>query len=141
MKFFETEHERKSFIISCTLFILLFIMFFFVGLKYLDPPIENGIAINFGDSEVGMGEIQPAETIASAPQPDESAFNEAPVEEEVITQEVVETPVVKVPVKAPEVKKVEPAKEEVKEVKKVEVPKPSKNTSDALSSLINGPKS
>lgn len=137
MKFFETEHERKSFAISVTLFVLMFILFFFIGLKYLDPPVENGIAINFGNSEVGSGDLESLEVPTSEPQPSETAFDEAPADEQVLTQEVVETPVVKELVKKEEVKKEDVKKEEAK---KVPAPTPSKNTSDALSSLINGPK-
>ena len=32
---------------------------FFIGLSYLDPPEEFGIALNFGTSNVGMGNQQP----------------------------------------------------------------------------------
>jgi hypothetical protein len=48
--------------------VILFILFFYLGLTSLDPP-ENGIAINFGTTEFGSGNIQPTEPIQSAPQP------------------------------------------------------------------------
>jgi hypothetical protein len=48
--------------------VILFILFFHLGLTSLDPP-ENGIAINFGTTEFGSGNIQPTEPIQSAPQP------------------------------------------------------------------------
>jgi outer membrane biosynthesis protein TonB len=41
---------------------------FFFGMRYLDPPEEFGIAVNFGTSDVGMGDIQPTEPLKSAPQ-------------------------------------------------------------------------
>ncbi|WP_372745479.1 energy transducer TonB [Lutibacter sp.] len=47
--------------------LLLVIMFYF-GMTYLDPPEEYGIAVNFGTSDVGMGDIQPTEPLKSAPQ-------------------------------------------------------------------------
>lgn len=139
MKFLETKHQRKSFTISVLLFVLMFIVFFFVGLKYLDPPPENGIAINFGTSDEGFGEFQPTEPINSDVQPlpmEESV--DPPLTEEVVTQDTEEAPVIKEAPKKKEVKK-EVVKEEVK--KAPPAPTPSKNTSDALSSLINGPKS
>jgi hypothetical protein len=46
--------------------VILFILFFYLGLTSLDPPPENGIAINFGTTEFGSGNIQPTEPIQSA---------------------------------------------------------------------------
>lgn len=45
--------------------ILLIVSLFFVGLKYIDPPEEYGIAVNFGTSDVGSGNIQPTEPLKS----------------------------------------------------------------------------
>jgi outer membrane biosynthesis protein TonB len=45
---------------------LLVIAVFFVGMKYLDPPKEYGIAINFGTSTVGKGDMQPLKPIKAA---------------------------------------------------------------------------
>ena len=68
MSFLETPEEKKSFTITSVLFVILFLLFTFLGLTYMDPPPENGIAVNFGTSDVGQGEIQPTEPIQSAPQ-------------------------------------------------------------------------
>lgn len=137
MKYLETEEEKKSFIITSTLFVILFLLFFYLGLSYMDPPPENGIAINFGTTDVGSGDIQPTETIQSAPKP-ATAPPAAASDDDVLSQDIEEAVVMK------ETKKEKPtentAKEEVKP-KPVESPKPSKSTIDALSSLINGPKS
>ena len=67
--------------------LLLFLIFNF-GMKYLDPPEEIGIAVNFGTTDVGSGNIQPTEPIKAAPQ-------EVPEEETEVQEEVVEeeTPV------------------------------------------------
>ena len=46
MKYLETEEEKKSFVITSILFVLMFLLFFYLGLTSLDPPPENGIAIN-----------------------------------------------------------------------------------------------
>ncbi len=137
MKYLETEEEKKSFIITSALFVILFLLFFYFGLSYMDPPPENGIAINFGTTEVGSGDVQPTEAIQSAPKPT-TAPPAAASDDEVLSQDIEEAVVMK------ETKKEKPtkntAKEEVKP-KAVESPKPSKSTTDALSSLINGPKS
>lgn len=137
MKYLETEEEKKSFAITSGLFVIMFLLFFYFGLSYLDPPPENGILINFGTTETGSGEIQPTEAIQSAPQPTKSNAQAAP-DEEVLSQDIEEAVVMK------ETKKTTPAKEAAKEEikpKPTEKPQPSKNTTDALSNILNGPKS
>jgi len=52
--FLNTKHKRKSFALTTTIMSLLLIALFFIGMKYLDPPEEYGIAVNFGTSDVGM---------------------------------------------------------------------------------------
>jgi len=137
MRFLETEEEKKSFAITTVIFVILFILFLYLGLTSLDPPPENGIAINFGTTEFGNGNIQPTEAIQSAPKPTTSKQATAS-NDDVLSQDIEEAVVMK------QSKKIQPkkdiAKEEVKEKPK-ENPKPSKSTTDALSSLINGPKS
>ncbi|MDR7209124.1 energy transducer TonB [Flavobacterium piscis] len=137
MKYLETEEEKKSFAITAVLFVIMFLLFFYLGLTYMDPPPENGIAINFGTTEVGSGNIQPTETIQSAPQPTNSQPTTAN-NEEVLSQDIEEAVVMKESKKAKTTNT--NTKEEVKP-KPVESPKPSKSTSDVLSSFLNGPKS
>ncbi|MBF0694923.1 MAG: energy transducer TonB [Flavobacterium sp.] len=137
MKYLETEEEKKSFAITTAIFVLMFLLFFFFGLTYLDPPPENGIAINFGTTETGSGNIQPTEAIQSAPQTTQSNPSAA-ADEDVISQDMDDAPVItKSPVKKPTT---DPSKDEVKPKPAVK-PTPSKSTTDALSSIINGPKS
>ncbi|BCY28240.1 energy transducer TonB [Flavobacterium okayamense] len=137
MKFLETKEEKDSFIITSGIFVLIFLLCFFVfGLTEFDPPPENGIAINFGTSDVGQGEIQPTEPIKSAPTPSVSE----PVssqEENTLTQDE-DSPVVVTPKNETKPKTNTP-KETPKP--KTETPKPSTNTTNALDALINGPKS
>ena len=57
MKYFKTEEEKKSLAITTVLFVIMFILFFYLGLTSLDPPPENGIAINFGTTEFGLSLI------------------------------------------------------------------------------------
>jgi len=135
MKYLETEHERKSFAITTVIFILILILCFFLGMSYIDPPPENGIAINFGTTEFGSGEVQPTEPIASAPQQVQSATQSTPVTDEVATQDIDDAPVIS---------NKKPQKDTPREdTKPKEAPKPtpSKSTTDALNNIINGPKS
>ncbi|PHR70845.1 MAG: energy transducer TonB [Lutibacter sp.] len=82
MKGLNTIHKRKSATITTIIVLLLLLCIFFFGLKYMDPPIESGIAVNFGTSNVGSGNIQPLEPVKTQPNPE--------VTEEVSQEEVVE---------------------------------------------------
>jgi len=131
------------------------------GFKYFDPPKEKGIAVNFGTTDFGAGEVQPQKPIKTAPvqdTPEPTPLEEAASaieEEEVINQTTEDAPVIKddkkeqpkevqkeKPEKQPE--EVQPKKEpkEQEEPKKPEPkpkPKPDKSVTDAMESLMNGP--
>ena len=66
--FLDTKHKKKSAAITSVIMSLLLVSIFFVGMTYLDPPEEYGIAINFGTSNVGRGDIQPKQPLKAAPQ-------------------------------------------------------------------------
>lgn len=136
MKYLETKEEQRSFGISTAIIAVLLILFFYLGLTYMDPPPENGIAINFGNTEMGSGENKTStETVQSAPKPTSSS-QPTPSTEELTTQDMEDAPVLS-ETKKPTKK---PAEEAVKP-KPVVKQQPSKSTSDALSNLLNGPKS
>lgn len=133
MKFLETKEEKKSFVITSILFVILFLLFAFLGLTYMDPPPENGIAINFGTSNVGQGEIQPTQPIKNTSQPTPSE-PETAHSDNTLTQEE-DSPVA---VKPTENTK---PKEKPKESTKPKDPKPktpSSSTQNALDALLNG---
>ncbi len=65
MKYLETQHERNSAKITTLIVVILLLLLFVVGPSFMDPPIEYGVAVNFGNSEVGSGDIQPIEPIKS----------------------------------------------------------------------------
>ena len=144
MSILDTKHKKKSMTITVILHVLLLILLFVVGLTYLDPPPEEGIAVNFGTTETGSGNIQPTAPIKSAPQettPPPTSQPKTEIKEDVVTQDNEDAPVIK------KEKKIEPKKETPKkEEPKKETPKPvektpDKTTKSALESLINGPKS
>lgn len=113
MSLFNTIHKRKSFTLTTVLLTALLILFFYIGLSYLDPPIESGISVNFGTTDFGSGNVQPKEPVKSQPQkqpepteavtpveeaqPEEAAPSQsAEVEtEEVVTQDNEESLVIK----------------------------------------------
>ena len=84
---------------------LLVVGLFFFGITYLDPPEEFGIALNFGTSDVGQGNIQPTEPLRAASQEmvkeqqeavEEKVSQTAPkVAEEVLTQDTEDAYVIK----------------------------------------------
>lgn len=162
MAFLETKHQKKSFVITSILYVLLIIFLFLAGLKYLDPPPESGIAINFGTTDYGSGDEQPTEPVKTAPQqnipeptPQESTEVAEEVVEDVATQEVEDAPVIEEKKEAKEVKKKpiekkqeKEQKEEVKKIPKEEPvkeipekepdPQPNKDATDAMESMLAG---
>jgi len=68
MSLFDTIHKRKSFTLTTALLTALLFLFFYIGLSYLDPPLESGISVNFGTMDYGSGDIQPKEPVKSQPQ-------------------------------------------------------------------------
>ncbi|WP_426429441.1 energy transducer TonB [Winogradskyella sp. HB-48] len=66
MKYLETIHQRNAARITVLIALLLFLLLFFVGPQYLDPPEEYGVAVNFGNTDVGSGNkplSQPREAV------------------------------------------------------------------------------
>lgn len=133
--------------ITLVLHVMILLLFFYVGFSYLDPPPENGIAVNFGTMDAGSGNVQPKEKIKTAPKqttPEPVKAQKAEIKEEVVSQDNEEAPVIIKEEKKDVIKEVVEVvskKEPKKELEKKPDPKPDQSTSDALSSLINGPKS
>lgn len=67
MKYFETKHERTSARITTLITLIILLLLFVVGPQYMDPPIEYGVAVNFGNSNVGQGNVQPKKPVKSEP--------------------------------------------------------------------------
>lgn len=152
MSVLDTKHKRKSAVITSVILVILLYLIFNYGMSYLDPPIEYGIAVNYGTSDVGKGKPKVIEKVKATPKPpvkeekveeevEEEVIPKETIKEEVITSEEKEAPVIEKPKK--EEKKEEP-KEEVKEEKPKPKPKPkkpSKSTLDAFNNLLKGDKS
>jgi len=125
MKSAEKKSKRKGIVGTILFHALLMVAFFFMGLKYQDPPpIEEGISINFGFNEEGLGEVNP-ESTEELTEIVEEKIIEQQIEstEEIVTQSLVENPVVEKTEKKKKVIKKEEPKEEVIEEKKPEVNK------------------
>lgn len=97
MKYFETKHERNSAKLTTLITVILILLLFVVGAQYMDPPIEYGVAVNFGNTDFGKGTVQPLKPVKSEPkeinepyQPEVSKTEPpkaAEAKEEVLTQE------------------------------------------------------
>ena len=73
MSLLDTRHKKKSFTLTTVLLSVLILLLFYIGLTYFDPPLENGITVNFGTMEFGMGNDQPLEPLRrQQPQPEEA---------------------------------------------------------------------
>ncbi|WP_086478517.1 energy transducer TonB [Arenibacter amylolyticus] len=108
MALFNTKHKKKSFTLTTLLLSVLLLLLFYIGLTYMDPPLESGITINFGTMEYGSGKVQPKEKIKSQPVtkpevieekvqeqvPQEQVAEEKPIEK-VLTQEDEESILIK----------------------------------------------
>ncbi len=133
MKIFETEHEKKSFAITMVLFVFLFLLLLLKFSTNLpEDEIDAGggeIAINFGNSNVGSSKNYQSKnpvTPISKSVPAKTISNV----EKIVTQEITDAPIIN------QTKKTQ--KEKFQKTIEREVQKPSKSTTDALESLLNG---
>ena len=69
MRYFKTKHQQHSARLTAVIMLLLVLLLFVVGPGYMDPPLEYGVAVNFGSSDTGSGLAQPKETLASESTP------------------------------------------------------------------------
>ncbi|WP_055435278.1 hypothetical protein [Lacinutrix algicola] len=65
MKYLKTKHEQNSAKITALIVVILILLCFVVGQDYQDPPEEYGVAVNFGNSAVGSGNVQPDKPVKS----------------------------------------------------------------------------
>lgn len=140
MAYLETKEQKISAGVSLLLILMLVALFRFISvLNIIEPPEESGIAVNFGNTEVGSGNnIQPNPTKVtppSAPEPVEPT-DPAPIDN-VATQDNIEAPVINAdpevttPVKKPAKKPVEKPVEPKPKPK----PTPSNSVLDALNNV------
>jgi len=135
MSFLDTKEKRKSFAISATIMASLLLFFIFVTIfTVLDPPEESGIAVNFGNTEVGSGPIEPAKPTKVTPEtsPEKSA-EEASTAENILTQDTKDNvPVIE---SQPTPKENKPTKKPTDKPVKKPDPKPDSSVLDALNSV------
>ena len=69
MGYFKTKHQKHSARLTSVIMLLLILLLFIVGPGYMDPPLEYGVAVNFGTTDTGSGAIQPKKPLASQSTP------------------------------------------------------------------------
>jgi len=139
MKLKNDIHHNRARAGSTIFAIALLLFIFFFGLTYLNPPPEDGIAINFGYEESGSGNTASSEKVTE-PVEKSTQTETTPTEttpeiiDDVVTQETTDAPAVeKKEEEKQKVEKVEEKKEPVKEEEK----KPSNDLLDRLDKTKN----
>ncbi len=91
MSFLDTRHKKKSFTVTTLLLSILVLLLFYIGLTYLDPPEEKGIAVNFGTMDFGSGNQQPRQKIRSEPKqrPEQPATTQSEEPKEIVEEKTV----------------------------------------------------
>ena len=125
----ETKHQRKALMETVVILAVLIALMLISGLKYLDPPPPGNIAVNFGTSETGRGQVQPEQPV-NKPKPVTPPEPVKQVKEQVLTNDQTDAPVI-----SPKKKKTK-SKPQPKPKPK---PKPSKETTDVLDNIFNAP--
>ena len=131
-----TPEQKKSMLITTTLFVLLLLALIFikyanaVKIQELAGGGGGGISINFGDSDVGMGDDFRSEVLKVSDQKSQPTASSAS-DEEILTTESDDA--VGIP---PTPKKNDAPKKVTQPVPSK--PTPSKSTNDALSNILKG---
>ncbi|MEI6049387.1 MAG: cell envelope integrity protein TolA [Bacteroidota bacterium] len=118
------SERKKGVIVSTLIHAALFAFLIFVGFSVKPPPVtEEGILVNFGTDETGLGMIEPSppavQKVISPPPPSKAVVKTE--EEPLLTQNTEE---------APEVKKTDPEAEK-KKLEKIEADKKIKEQLEA----------
>lgn len=102
MRYFKTKYQQYSARLTAVIMLLLILLLFYVGPGYMDPPLEYGVAVNFGTNDIGGGMIKQEEILDSQSNPIVKPTEESKIEpskklsestplEEVLTNEDLES--------------------------------------------------
>ena len=137
MNLFRNKYKRRAALGTILVHLLAIFIFYSFGLKYMDPKIEEGIAIEFGYVEEGMGEeiTQTEEVRTEEVEQIQDVKVSAPEEqtemsEEVVTQDMEDAPVINEEKEEEKTQKEAPVKQEEKK------PQASDELQQALTCLL-----
>ena len=86
MGYFKTKYEKDSARITALLALILLLLIFIIGPKYMDPPEEYGVAINISTTDFGSGQVQPQDVSESKEVVEEEIVEEDDVEDDVVEE-------------------------------------------------------
>ncbi len=75
MRYFKTKYEKDATKITLLIALILVLFLFLAGPKYIYPPKEYGVAVNFGTSQVGKGTIPTKKLIQQEPNSKKESTN------------------------------------------------------------------
>lgn len=147
--YFKTKHEKDSARITTLIGVILILLIFIVGPKYMDPPLEYGVAVNFGTTDYGSGRVQPKKPVRAEqpkPTPPQKVEESKPVptepqetKEEVLTQDEIEAIAIKKKEAEEARKKAEAEEKARKEAERIERERKEKEAKrKKLDDLIGG---
>jgi len=134
MSWLSNKYKREGAIGTALVHALLLLLFVFVGLSYTVPRPEKGILVNFGNSEVGSGDVQPEESgepEQATAEPVAEQPETQPSTEQVPTQDTEDAPEITQPT--------DPQPDPVKPTTPEQQPEPEKQQeiSNQLSNALN----
>ena len=137
MTFFRNKYKLGAVLGTILVHLFAIIIFYSFGLKYIDPKIEDGIAIEFGYVEEGAGEettrTEDVQTEEVEKIQDVEVYvpeEQTEISEDIMTQDVENAPVINEERKEEKMTEEAPVKEEEKK------PQASDELQQALSSLF-----
>src|SRR5690606_9021010 len=151
MKYFKTKHEKNAAKITALLTVIILLLMFVMGTKYMDPPLEYEVAVNFGNTDFGSGPVQPSEPVKAENQEiiEETQPQEAPQQtsetskaEDVLTEESPEAIAIKKQKEAEakakaEAERIEREKREAEEKKRKEEEAKKKELEELIGGVKN----
>lgn len=134
MSFLDTKEKKKSFIITTVLMSVFLLLFVFVSvLDEIPEEEDSGIAINFGNTAVGSGPVEPAEATKVTPEANPSPVDQSAAQvDNVATQDNTDAPVIN---SDPNTTK--PVTKTVTEPAKKPKPKPEPKPDQSVTDMLN----
>tara|TARA_Y100000782_G_scaffold115488_1_gene159080 strand:+ start:908 stop:1735 length:828 start_codon:yes stop_codon:yes gene_type:complete len=143
MDILDNKYKREGIMATVLFHVVLLLLFLFVGLTHMVPAPEQGVLINFGNSEVGSGNVQPDQSGTPDPVAQQTAPETTPPTpseptptDPVATQDNVET--VEVPETKETPSETKPTQDKPVEEEPIkEEPEPEPQISNQLNSALD----